>query len=49
MLFIRPFEKNKNGTYYVMALASVRPSDVNISFPNNSSYSLNPIKLKLGI
>ena len=44
ILLICPFEKC---SYYVMPL-SVRPSR-NFSFPDNSSYSLHPIKLKIDI
>ena len=43
-LFIRPFEKR---SYYVIPLG-VRPS-VRPSVLCNSSYSLRPIELKLGI
>ena len=32
-----------------MVLVSICLSGINISFPDNSSYSLDPIKLKLGI
>ena len=51
-IIIRPFEKR---SYYFIPL-DVRPSDrlsvrpdVNFSFPDNSSYSLRSIELKLGI
>ena len=42
------YARLKNGRIMLYPSASVRPS-VNFSFPCNSSYSLRPIELKLGI
>ena len=47
------YARLKNGRIMLYLFASVRPSSVrpsvNLSFPDNSSYSLRPIELKLGI
>ena len=47
-LFVFLYTRLKNGRIMLYPLASVRPS-VNFLFPCNSSYSLRPIELKLGI
>ena len=41
------YARLKNGTYCILLLGVCR--SVNFSFPDNSSYSLHPIKLKLDI
>ena len=46
------YARLKNGRIMLYPFASVRLSvrpSVNISFPDNSSYSLRPIELKLSI